>query len=68
MGELVKLGLQLETLSPEIVDRVQKLSNQYRGVSSHDLEALALAEHKQVSLLTGDGKLRQVCLEEKINE
>ena len=43
------------------------MGQKYKGVSSNDVEALALAEQKQVPLLTGDGKLRQVSLEEGID-
>jgi len=65
-AELVEKGLQLKDLSPVMIDRVQVLSRQYNGVSSHDLEALALAESLTVPILTGDKKLRQVCLQENI--
>lgn len=66
-ANLVEGGLQLETLTPEMVDRAQALGQQYKGVSSHDLEALVLAEHRDAPLLTGDKKLRLVCLEENID-
>jgi len=65
--DLVERGLQLETLPPKMIDRVQALGQQYKGVSSHDLEALVLAKHRDAPLLTGDKKLRLVCLEENID-
>ncbi len=66
-SELLEKGLILEELEPDKVERVQQLGQQYKGVSKHDLEALALAEDKNVPLLTGDKKLRQVCLEVNID-
>ena len=66
-GNLVERGLQLETLTPKMIDRVQVLGRPYKGASSHDLEALVLAEYRDAPLLTGDKKLRQVCLEENID-
>lgn len=60
-------GLQLMELAPESVQRMADLGDKYTGVSSHDLSALALAEQIQAPLLTGDGKLRQVCLEEDVD-
>ncbi len=66
-ADLVERGLQLVSLTPEMIDRVQALGQQYKGVSSHDLEALVLAKHRDAPLLTGDKKLRLVCLEENID-
>jgi predicted nucleic acid-binding protein len=63
---LIQKGLQLESLSPELMQRMQELGDKYKGVSNHDVAALALAENKVVPLLTGDRKLRQVCLEEGV--
>ncbi len=65
--DLVEKGLRLETLTPKLIKRVQILSEKYDGLSNHDLSAMALAEDKDVPLLTGDGKLRQVCLEEGVD-
>ncbi len=66
-ADLVERGLQLVSLTPEMIDRVQALGQQYKGVSSHDLEALVLAKHRGAPLLTGDKKLRLVWLEENID-
>ena len=66
-GDLVSKGLRLEVLTPEIIERVQILSEKYNGVSNHDLNVVALAEDKQTPLLTGDRKLRQVCMEEDVD-
>ncbi len=60
-------GLQLMELESTNVQRMVDLGNKHHGVSSYDLAALALAEQAQAPLLTGDGKLRQVCLEENID-
>ncbi len=66
-GELLDKGLQLAELEPDKVERVQQLAQQFKGASNHDLEALVLAELKAIPLLTGDKKLRQVCLEINID-
>ena len=61
--DLLEQGLQLLELAEDAITRAQQLGQQYKGVSSYDVEALALAEQEQAPLLTGDGKLRQVGLE-----
>jgi len=66
-GALTGKGLKLEALEPEMINRVQQLGQQYKGVSSYDLEAMTLAEYKDEPLHTGDKKLRQVCLEQNID-
>lgn len=66
-GHLPAKGLQLMELETTTVQRMVTLGGQYTGVSSYDLAALALAEQVEAPLLTGDGKLRQVCLGENVD-
>jgi predicted nucleic acid-binding protein len=63
---LIEKGLRLESLAPELIERVGYLSKSHKGVSNHDLTALVLAEEKETPLLTGDRKLRQVCKDEGV--
>ncbi|MGD8569038.1 MAG: DUF3368 domain-containing protein [Gammaproteobacteria bacterium] len=65
--ELPQKGLQLLELEPTSIQRMSTLGQRYTGVSSYDLAALSLAQQVNAPLLTGDGKLRQVCLEESID-
>jgi len=67
LSDLIDRGLQLAELTDEMLIKVQELSQQHKGVSSHDLEAMVLADDRKVPLLTGDKKLRQVCLLENID-
>jgi len=67
LSDLIDCGLQLAELTDEMLIKVQELSQQHNGVSSHDLEAMVLADDRKVPLLTGDKKLRQVCLLENID-
>ncbi|MFC1603192.1 DUF3368 domain-containing protein [Pseudomonadota bacterium] len=66
-ADLLEKGLRLKALTPELINRVESLSGQYKGVSIHDLSALILAEHSNAPLLTGDKKLRQVCMQESVD-
>lgn len=65
-AHLPEKGLQLMELEAEGIGRMVTLGQKYSGVSSNDLAALSLAQQETVPLLTGDGKLRQVCLEENV--
>lgn len=67
LSELIDRGLQLVELTEAMQLKVQELSQHHKGVSSHDLEAMVLADTQKVPLLTGDKKLRQVCLLENID-
>ena len=60
------MGLQVKSLSAQGVDRVQALSQKYKRPSRNDLFALALAEHAQCPLLTGDAALRSAAEAEHI--
>src|SRR5712692_2511602 len=67
--QLEGLGLRSLELTAESIARVVSLAAQYRkfGVSTNDLFALALAQQEQTTLLTGDAKLKQVCIAEKVS-
>lgn len=67
--KLEDLGLIPLELHAESVARVAMLAAQYResGVSTNDLFALALAQQEQTTLLTGDAKLKRICIKEKIS-
>ena len=60
------MGLKIKSLSAEGVARVQALSQKYKRPSRNDLFALALAEHEQCPLLTGDAALRSAAEAEHI--
>lgn len=60
------MGLQVKSLSAQGVNRVQALSQKYKRPSRNDLFALALAEHAQCPLLTGDAALRSAAEAEHI--
>ena len=60
------IGLQIQSLPAEGVARVQTLSQKYQRPSRNDLFALALAEHAQCPLLTGDAALRSAAEAERI--
>jgi predicted nucleic acid-binding protein len=60
------MGLQIQSLSAEGVARVQTLSQKHKRPSRNDLFALALAEHAQCPLLTGDAALRSAAQAEHI--
>lgn len=65
---LITMGLQICQLSATGVERVQVLSEIYGHKTSRiDLFALALAEIKCCSLLTGDAALRKAAEAEKMD-
>ena len=64
--DLITKGLKLLDLETSSIGQLEELGNQYKGISRFDLMALILAKREQVPLLTGDRKLRQVCLIEEI--
>ena len=65
-ADLPEKGLKMLELEPASIDRMVRLSSKYSGVSSYDIAALSLSKQVSAPLLTGDGKLRQVCLEENV--
>jgi predicted nucleic acid-binding protein len=66
--ELQKLGLQSRELGEKAVDYAVTLTAAHRnsGASINDLLALALAHQEQCALLSGDGKLREIAIAEKV--
>jgi hypothetical protein len=60
------MGLIVKSLPAEGVARVQVLSQKYKRPSRNDLFALALAEHEQCPLLTGDAALRSAAEAERV--
>ena len=56
---LTGLGLKIETLPADAVEYVAGLRQRYRGPSTNDLFALALARSRGGVLLSGDGPLRK---------
>ena len=60
------MGLIVKSLPSEGVARVQALSQKYKRPSRNDLFALALAEHEQCPLLTGDAALRSAAEAERV--
>lgn len=67
--EMHELGLRSIELSANSVAKVISLVAKYRsvGVSTNDVFALVLAQQEQTTLLTGDAKLRQVCIAENVD-
>lgn len=65
---LLELGLRTLELSEETVAWATTLITRHArtGASINDLLALALARQEQITLLTGDGKLRSAAVEEGI--
>lgn len=57
-GALPGLGLKVLSQPPEAVEYVMQLRARYRGPSTNDLFALALARTLSCALLSGDGSLR----------
>lgn len=56
---LIEMGLQSRALDGNVIARVVELVEKYRKPSRNDLLALALAEHENCPLLTGDKFLRE---------
>ncbi len=67
--EMHELGLRSIELSADSVSNVIGLLAKYRsaGVSTNDIFALVLAQQEKTTLLTGDAKLRQVCIAEDVD-
>ena len=63
---LVGMGLKIQPLSSELVARGANLAAQYTKPGRNDLFALALAEHSNCPLLTGDANLRMAAKSENI--
>lgn len=65
-AQLVKRGLQSLELSGREMQMVAELSITHRRLSIPDLSALVLAKNQGMMLLTGDGKLRRLAQQERI--
>jgi hypothetical protein len=65
-GALPGLGLKVLSQSPEAVEYVTQLRSRYRGPSTNDLFALALARTIGCALLSGDGSLRVAAEAEEV--
>lgn len=66
LGMLPDMGLRVEAQAPEAIAYVQDLSRRYRGPSTNDLFALALAHTLGCPLLTGDRALREAATAEGV--
>lgn len=58
--------LVVKSFTAAEVTSIAALSTQYAGISFEDASAMYLAEEQTAILLTGDGKLRRVCQQAKI--
>lgn len=65
-AHLLKMGLEVRTVSAEGVARVVLLSQNHTRPGRNDLFALALAESEKCPLLTGDAALRAAAESEKL--
>lgn len=65
-GHLLELGLQTRELSPDSMQYAGDLVARYRGPSTNDCFALALASQEQCPLLTGDQVLRNAAEQEQL--
>jgi predicted nucleic acid-binding protein len=67
LGEqLTALGLRVEILTPAELTRATTVRRQNTRLSIPDTFAFAIAKSRQWTLLTGDGGLRELALEEQI--
>jgi len=66
--EVLAAGLKLVELQPEAVGAANTLleNNTRQKVSIYDCMALSLAQQEECTLLTGDGKLRQLAIVEGV--
>lgn len=64
--ELPGHGLQILSLTEEMVSKSVRLRQQYKHPSQNDLFALALAKQESCPLLTGDRRLREVAEQEGV--
>jgi hypothetical protein len=64
--QLVAWGLRVEELSPTELARATTVRRAHTALSVPDTFAFALAESRTWALLTGDGLLRRLAVEEKI--
>lgn len=68
LGEqLMALGLRVEVLTPAELSRATIARRQNARLSTPDTFALAIAQSRQWTLLTGDGALRELAHAERID-
>jgi predicted nucleic acid-binding protein len=63
---LVELGLMVESLSADEIERLQELSHQHNNPSLADMSCYFLAREQNLPLLTGDGQLRALAIRERV--
>jgi predicted nucleic acid-binding protein len=63
----LRRGLEVIELSPEETETAQRHFQAGRAVSLNDCFALSLALHRQWTLLTGDGSLRKLANENRVD-
>jgi len=64
--ELPGLGLRVEKLNSEAIADVERMTVIYTQTSTNDLFALALAKERQWPLLSGDWRLREAAMTERV--
>lgn len=65
-AQLLTLGLRVESLTPAEVTRAAQALRQRSALSTPDTFAFALARERTWTLLTGDGVLRGLALQENV--
>lgn len=65
-AELVKLGLQGVSITEEELSFAVECITKYPKLSSYDSIALAIAKKRSIKLLTGDKRLRNAAVVEKV--
>ncbi len=63
----LRRGLEVIELSPEETETAQQNLQANRAVSLNDCFALSLALHRQWTLLTGDGSLRKLAADNRVD-
>lgn len=64
--KLIKYGLLKTKLSLEEFWLASSYGDKYKRLSKHDRIALAIAKHRNIKLLTGDGNLRNAAIKENV--
>lgn len=66
LEEARRAGISFESLTADEEDLAADLATTHRRPSANDLAALAMAKHRQATLLTGDGPLRSAADSENV--
>lgn len=66
LSELRKRGLEGVDLSEDEFFYADRITEKYRQLSTYDRTALAIAKHRQITLLTGDNNLRKAAKAEGV--